>query len=156
MIDSMTEDQIIQHLIQTALVNGKTRLGFIMHSEVVVPEYLYKEPMITLDLSHRFADVDMKFGPESFSATLTFKGERFRCILPYRCVFMIHQGDDVIMFKERVDPKDLPAIRKSGAHIFSLESKGSDMKPEAPEPTVKDRMAARGFRVIEGGSNDVQ
>ena len=156
MTDHLSDDEIVQSMIEVALQHGKVEIGVIVHPEVSLPPHLYSEPMVKLSLSHKFPGTNMDFGSgDSLSASLMFKGERFRCVVPYRAVFMIRGGNDTVMFKERVDPRDIPDIKKSGVSLFSFESHALDSEPVPTEPTIKDRMTARGFRVIEGGSNDV-
>jgi stringent starvation protein B len=54
---------------------------------VQVPEHLKGEAALVLKLSHRFGLETFDVGPVEVVASLSFGGDRFRCVLPYAAVF---------------------------------------------------------------------
>lgn len=91
------------------------------HEGVRVPVNLRVFDGLPLNLSYRYAGVDLKLDGDLLCATLTFQGKPFRCVIPWAAVWGITSPDkhgqvwleDVpVTFMERIG-EQVEAARQS-------------------------------------------
>lgn len=76
-------------------------------TDVQVPEK-YRQGDLRLNLSHLFNNSNMEITDKTVSATLTFSGQGFRCVIPWRAIWAIGSKSVGLMWEESV-PLDVQA-----------------------------------------------
>jgi stringent starvation protein B len=135
--------------LETLLARGLVMIHLdARRPEVVVPEYLSRDPHLCLNLSYRFGLPDLEIDDWGVRATLSFRGQGFHCRIPWTALFAMTQGGG-----ERgwLWPHDLPAElldamkaaapgstwpsrTERGLHLVPLEEGAADGNPD-PEPS---------------------
>lgn len=78
--------------IEDELKKGKLLVHLDPRDETVdVPPHLKEQPTLGLNFSHQFPFANTTVGPLSISASLSFGGERYLCVVPFRSIFCITQ-----------------------------------------------------------------
>jgi len=79
--------------------------------EVSVPEQFRTDAHLRLNLSYRYGIPDFEVGDESVTATLSFGGHPFHCVLPWNAVFAVTSSGTG---EGQVWPEDLPTEAARG------------------------------------------
>lgn len=74
------------------------------HPDVQIPDFLKDDFQLRLNLSYRFADVNLSVDNESIHAVLSFQRTPFACVLPLQAVWGVSSQDT----KLQIFPQDLP------------------------------------------------
>ena len=72
---------------------------------VLVPEQFKSDAHLRLNLSYRYGLPDFEVGDEQVTATLSFSGRPFLCVLPWDAVFAVTSSGTA---EGQVWPEDLP------------------------------------------------
>ena len=96
---------------------------------VVVPEHLRAQVPLGLNLSRNFHLETFEIDDDGVRASLSFKGVRSVCVLPWSAVFSMSADDKTYLFEDAVPPELARAIR---AQARSAE--GAHVEPPLPEP----------------------
>ena len=56
---------------------------------VVLPEYLIGQPQVILNLSYAFRPEVFVIDDEGVQITLSFRGQKFLCVLPWPCMYVM-------------------------------------------------------------------
>ncbi|HEX4384205.1 MAG TPA: ClpXP protease specificity-enhancing factor SspB [Myxococcales bacterium] len=82
---------------------------------VSVPEHLKSDPHLRLNFSYRYGLPDFDIGDDTITATLSFGGRPFYCVLPWDAVFAVTSSGTA---EGQVWPEDLPT---DAARAFEAE-----------------------------------
>ena len=136
---------------------------------VVVPPQYSSDAHLRLNLSYLYAIPDLEVGDVDVSATLSFGGRPFHCVLPWECIFGITSqasGDGQVWPEDlpvevvqtfadrraqvaRDDGTPTPAIGTPARARPSLSPIEGELKEEeAQEPREQDGGARRHLRLV--------
>jgi hypothetical protein len=96
---------------------------------VVVPDHLRSQLPLGLNLSRNFHLETFEIDDEGVRASLSFKGVRSLCVLPWSAVFLMSADDKTYVFEESF-PKELAAALKTQRGRGAPER--SDLAPPDP------------------------
>ena len=116
--------RLLQELLEAGLVSiviDSSKAG------VNLPKHLMGQEEVVLNLSRRFGLDVFEIGPIEVVASLSFAGERHRCVIPYRAMYAyLGKGED----NRYIFQDDLPAglVKDAG-------NPRTDDEPDVPPPT---------------------
>ncbi len=140
-----------QRCFRSLLESGVTALHLDARAPgVSVPERFRSDPWLVLNYSYRYNVADFAFDDNEVRATLTFGGQPYLCVVPWKAVFAI---TDEARTQGQHWQEDLPA----DAHRAAPQARAK----RAPAPVVEDADALpdtsneapvrHGLQVIAGG-----
>ena len=110
---------------------------------VVVPAQFAQDAHLRLNFSYRYSIPDLEIGDERVSATLSFGGRPFRCVVPWSAVFGItsHVTGDVQVWPEDVPPElaELADEPRRPALAAVEEDEDAPAPEDAPKPAASKR-----------------
>ena len=144
-----------KEVLQELLAQGMTQIVLVPgHDGVRVPEVYRHEPILRLNLSHRFTNSDLKVDWWGVRQTLTFADGAFHCQIPWDALFAVadpRRPDSAVMW-----PESMPAPYRD--LLPRRPRKPADPAPTAPRqqppgpssPAPRGRTRAFTPRVIQG------
>ncbi len=98
---------------------------------VVVPDHLAGDAALVLKLSHRFHLDTFEVGPLDVTASLSFGGQRFCCVLPYEAMFAFSTDEQpFVAFYPDAAPEEV-----TDALAVAIRAAPEPAPAPAPEPT---------------------
>ena len=128
-------------LIQELLQGGLVTLQLDARLEGVdVPPAHKSEMALVLNLSERFNLRVFDLGPLSITASLSFSGEAYECVLPYSAIYsVVSQAEGKhFLFAESL-PEEI-AVKVSGEALPNADSRDEDEpgpEPSSPGPHLR-------------------
>lgn len=129
---------------------------------VDLPEHLRGDLMLSLNLSRRFQLEMFEVGPLAVKASLSFGGERYPCVLPYRAIWRLESREtgEVALFEDTVPPELLAAAEAAEAaasEALEGETSGQAAAPAAqptsqspaPEPEQAPAASRPTLRIVK-------
>lgn len=118
---------------------------------VVVPPWFRKQPELILQVGLNMAIPipDLRFDDEGVSATLSFKGSQFFCVVPWPSVFAMRGEDGRGMIWPDDLPPEMYAQAKPERPALTDVSEGREAKePKEVKDAKKDKAPPRGPRAV--------
>ena len=114
--------------IESELQKGKLLVHLDPRKEGVrVPEELMNQPVLGLNFSRHFPFANTEVGPVALSASLSFGGVRYDCVVPYDAIFCVTQtaSREQTWFSESL-PDELQSWLNSGESTQAEEMEPRD------------------------------
>ncbi len=156
-----TKREVFEQLIEAGMVMlhlDARRAG------VQVPAQHCGDVHLCLNFSHRFGLDDFVCDPDGVSASLSFAGQRFHCVVPWSAVFIMTSQVEP---KSYLWPEDLPPellrmlAEVSDADSPEAASKGdsasrSSLRLVATDPSAAREATATGREIHDGVVNEAE
>lgn len=117
------------------------------NKDLVVPEYLTKDPSVTLKLSRYFRG-KLEVGNEVVEVDLLFGGKYFTCVIPYDAIWgcTSEKGENVI-WPESTPEEVLKSILESAVPVSPVRETKTRKPKKKPATTPENKSRAHLKRI---------
>ena len=140
----MMDDDIIRSVsrkrstLEEMLIEGRVQVHIDSATEsVVLPEYLMDQPQVILNLSYAFRPEVFVIDDEGVQITLSFRGQKFLCGLPWSCIYVMQSlnSDGTTMGESAIFVESFPSVLMEQVSEELSEHLSEDFAEEIDEDT---------------------
>ena len=124
-------------LISEALNYGMIKIAVDTRVDGVdVPSQYMNQETVAFNVSHMFPYGDLSLGDDEMTVNLSFNKKLYPCKFPYSAINIVSDNQG-----------NIHAFGPAGEYLMFQQT-------QVAPPTAKEKAAAKGFRVIDGGKDD--